>query len=133
MENSILYGFRNPAMAEDIGMTMVERQYPTTITPLGYTPGNVTNRSSYYDHIYNDTFELNGGIPESKRNKEYSAFKKILVGLGLVALGVLGYKKGWKGIKAGYEWTKNHLSDLYTKSKAGIINLYNKVKTKISP
>lgn len=159
MDNSIIYGFRNPAMTEDIGMSMIERQFPTNITPLGYTPNNVTNKSAYYNQPYADTFQ-------TKQQKEHSAFKKILVGLGLVALGFFAYKKGTKGIKEfydthiktlfkkgtkseplktatsgifdkckkGYECVKNYVIDLYNKTKNGISNLFNKIKPKkVSP
>lgn len=164
MDNNIIYGFRNPSMSEDIGMSMIERQYPTNITPLGYTPNNVTNKSAYFEQPDSDTFVQNGGIVQSKRDKEYSVIKKVLVGLGVIALGFFAYKKGIKGIKnaykyvknlftkgatskttaktsggifdkckKGYEYVKNHVKNLYTKSKNGISNLFNKIKPKVSP
>ncbi len=154
MDNSILYGLRNPAMTEDIGMSMIERQYPTNITPLGYTPANVTNKSAYFEQPYADTFQ-------TKREKEYSIIKKVLVGLGVVALGILGLRKGTKGIKNAYNYVKNLFKggkttpvtptpstgsvkkiftkckniviNLFNKGKNCIINLFNKIKTKISP
>ena len=164
MDNSIIYGFRNPSMSEDIGMSMIERQYPTNITPLGYTPNNVTNKSAYYNQPYGDTFMQNGEIPQSKRDKENSVIKKVLAGLCVIALGFFAYKKGIKSIKnayqyvkdfftkggtskttattsggifdkckKGYEFIKNHAKNLYTKSKNGISNLFNKIKPKVSP
>lgn len=166
MDNSIIYGFRNPAMTEDIGMSMIERQFPTNITPLGYTPNNVTNKSGYFEQPYADTYEQNGVIPISKRDKEYSVIKKVLAGLAVIALGIFAYKKGVSGMKEfykthiktlftkgaeskpaktaasgifdkckkGYEYVKNYAKDLYTKSKNGILNLFNKIKPKkVSP
>lgn len=155
MDNSIVYGFRNPAMTEDIGMSMIERQYPTVITPLGYTPGNVTNKSAYFNQPYADTFQ-------TKREKEYSTIKKVLVGLGLAALGIFTYKKGTKGIKNIYNNIKNlfkggktaaptvattgkgTIKKVFNKCKNIIVNVFNKgknfvkkiftkVKTKVSP
>jgi len=158
MENSIIYGLRNPVITEDIGMSMIERQYPTNITPLGYTPNNLTNKSGYFEQSYADTFQ-------TKREKEYSAIKKVLIGLGLTALGIFAYKKGVKGIKElynnakdlftkgvksegakvsaggiadkskkGYAYVKNNLKDLYIKGKNVITNLINKIKPKkVSP
>ena len=162
MDNSILYGLRNPAMTDDIGMTMIERQFPTNITPLGYTPGNVTNTSAYFNQPYADTFDPNGGTAQTKRQKEYSTIKKVLVGLGVAALAFIGYKKGVKGIKKGWEALKNLFKggktptpasvttvktpikniftkgknmviSVYSKCKNWIINIFNKIKTKISP
>lgn len=162
MDNSILYGLRNPAMTEDIGMTMVERQFPTNITPLGYTPANVTNKSAYFNQPYNDTFEQNGGMAPSKRDREKSVAKKILVGLGVAALAFFGLRKGVKGIKNGFEYVKNifkggkksvtppatpktssvkniftkgknFVVDVFSKCKNWIINIFNKIKSKISP
>lgn len=154
MDNSILYGLRNPAMTEDIGMSMIERQYPTNITPLGYTPANATNRSVYFEQPYADTFQ-------TKREREHSTIKKVLVGLGVVALGILGIRKGTKGIKSAYNYVKNLFKggkpapvtptpstgsvknvftkcknvvvNVFNKGKNGIISLFNKIKTKISP
>lgn len=156
MDNSILYGLRNPAMTEDIGMSMIERQYPTNITPLGYTPANITNKSAYFEQPYADTFQ-------TKREKEYSTIKKVLVGLGVVALGILGIRKGTKGIKNAYSYIKNLFKggkpaptsatptpgtgsvknvftkcknvvvNVFNKGKNGITSLFNKIKTKISP
>lgn len=158
MENSIIYGLRNPAMTDDIGMTMIERQYPTNITPIGYVPADVTNRSIINAGPNSDIFQ-------TKRQKEYSAFKKILVGLGALALGIFAYKKGVKGIKElfknakdlftqgtksesakitaggitnkckkGYEYIKKHIKDFYTEGKNVITNLINKIKPqKVSP
>ena len=166
MENSIIYGFRNPAMSEDIGMSMIERQFPTNITPLGYTPNNVTNKSAYYEQPYADTYEQNGVIPQNKGGKGTSVIKKVLAGLCVIALGLFAYKKGAKGIKEfydthvgtlftkgagskpaktatsgifdkckkGYEYIKNHVSNIFIKSKNGILNLFNKIKPKkVSP
>ena len=157
MDNSIIYGLRNPAMTDDIGMCMIERQYPTMITPWGYTPGNVTNKSAYFEQPYADTFQ-------TKRDKEYSTIKKVLVGLSIVALGLLGLKRGVKGIKDGYKYVKNlftkgsgsktvaastgsilsgvkngyvyvknNAKNIFTKGKNVVSSLFNKVKTKISP
>ena len=127
MDNSIIYGLRNPAMTEDIGMSMIERQYPTNITPLGYTPANITNKSAYFEQPYADTFQ-------TKQQKEHSAFKKILVGLGLVALGIFGYKKGSKYIKKAYNYVAPHIKNVFTKGKNIVVNLINKIKPKkVSP
>ena len=126
MDNSILYGLRNPSMTEDIGMSLIERQYQTQITPLGYTPANVTNKSAYFNQPYADTFQ-------TKREKEHSTLKKILIGLGLVAVGVFAYKKGLQGIKKAYNYIEQNASDIFSKSKNAITNLYTKIKTKVSP
>ncbi|MBO6256510.1 hypothetical protein J6N69_00540 [bacterium] len=162
MDNSILYGLRNPAMTDDIGMSMIERQFPTNITPLGYTPSDVTNKSAYFNQPYNDTFEQNGSKALSKRDREKSLIKKILVGLGVAALAFFGLRKGVKGIKSGFEYVKNifksgkksvtpptapktssvkniftkgkdFVVNVFSKCKNWIINIFNKIKTKISP
>ena len=155
MDNSILYGLKNPAMTDDIGMTMIERQYPTNITPLGYTTANVTNKSAYYEQPHADTFQ-------TRREKEYSTIKKVLVGLAITALGIFGIRKGSKGIKNAYDYVKNLFKggkpapvasapstlsvkkvftkcknlivNMFNKGKNGITNLFNKIKTqKVSP
>ena len=126
MDNSISYGLRNPAMTDDIGMTMIERQFPTTISPYsyGFTDGT--------------TPQINNGQPQTdtyqtKRQKEYGTIKKILIGLGIAAAAVFGFKKGAKYIKQGYNYVKNNSGSWLSKCKNSISNIYSKIKNKISP
>ena len=125
MDNSILYGLRNPAMTDDIGMTMIERQYPTVLSPI--------------NHLTVDGKPIiNSGQPESdlyqtKRQKEYSVIKKVLAVFGVIALGVFGYKKGVKGLTQAYNYVTSKSSSFFTGLKNGIKNVYAKIKTKISP
>ncbi len=122
MDNSILYGLRNPAMTDDIGMSMIERQFPTTMNSMTYVPAD------------GSLPQINNGQPQSdiyqnKRKKEYSLIKKILLGIGAVALGIIGIKTGPKI----YNKIASKVPNLISKCKTGIINLFNKIKTKISP
>lgn len=126
MDNSILYGLRNPAMTDDIGMTMIERQFPTPIGPTSYVPadGNVPQ-------INNG--QPNSDIYQTKKEKEYSTIKKILLALGAIGLGIFGFKKGAKWVSKSYNYIKTNSGSLITKCKDFVKNTYSKIKTKISP
>ena len=126
MDNSILYGLRNPAMTDDIGMSMIERQFPTTMTSMSYVPAD------------SPLPQINNGQPkadtyQAKREKEYSTIKKILVGLGVAALGIFGLKKGSKYVKQAYDYIAPHVKNIFTKGQNFVSNLYNKIKIKVSP
>lgn len=123
MDNSILYGLRNPAMTDDIGMSMIERQYPTTIDNMSYGFADGTAPKINNGQPSKDTYQ-------TKREKEYSAIKKILIGLGVVALGALGLKFGYKYIKKGYENIAPQVKDIFSKVKKNFTDLFNK---KVSP
>lgn len=115
MDNSILYGLRNPAMTDDIGMTMIERQFPTTISPINPMPsdGGMINPGQPLADTY-----------QSKRQKEYSIIKKVLVGLVVLALGIFGLKKGSKLVKQAYNYVKTNAKPFYQKCKNFIKNIF---------
>ncbi len=126
MDNSILYGLRNPAMTDDIGMSMIERQYPTTITTSSYGFADGTAPKINNGQPQTDTYQ-------TKRQKEYSTIKKVLLGLGAAALGLFAFKKGSKLIKKGYNYIKTNASPAFDKCKNFISNIFSKIKNKISP
>lgn len=85
------YGFNslaNPFFCEDIGMSMMNRMYPTTINPL------------YGPDLYMSGVAMNSGQPmvdsyeTSKQKREGGIIKTIAAGLILAGLGFLGIKKG---------------------------------------
>lgn len=115
MDNSVLYGLRNPAMTDDIGMTMIERQFPTTISSMNYIPADGTRINP--GQPWSDTYQ-------SKRQKEYSVIKKVLIGLGVLALGIFGYKKGSKYVKQAYNYVKTNAKPFYQKCKNFIKNIF---------
>ena len=126
MDNSILYGLRNPAMTDDIGMTMIERQFPTNINTMSYGFADGTAPQINNGQPQTDTYQ-------TKQQKEYSTIKKILVGLGVAALGIFGFKKGTKYVKQAFNYIAPKTQSLFTKCKNGISNIFNKIKNKISP
>ncbi len=126
MDNSILYGLRNPAMTDDIGMSMIERQFPTTISSTNYIPADGTVPKFNNGQLNADTYQ-------SKKEKEYGIIKKVLIGLGVAALGIFGFKKGAKYVKQGLSYIKNNAGSWWNTCKNSVINIFSKIKTKISP
>ena len=126
MDNSVIYGLRNPAMTDDIGMTMIERQFPTTIDSMSYGFADGTAPKINNGQPNADTYQ-------SKRQKEYNTIKQVLIGLGVVALGIFGFKKGAKYIRQGYNYVKNNSGTLFNNCKDFITNIFSKIKNKISP
>lgn len=126
MDNSILYGLRNPAMTDDIGMSMIERQFPTNITPSSYGFADGTAPQINNGQPKTDTYQ-------TKREKEYSTIKKVLAVLGVIALGVLGITIGSKYAKKAYKNIAPQIENTYKKCQKGISDLFNKIKPKVSP
>ncbi len=92
MDNSALYGLRNPAFTDDIGMTMINRQFPSNID-------SITGCSFNADL---ENLKINPGQPgedtyNNKPNKKKSGWKNFLLGsaiaTGLAAVGYALFKK----------------------------------------
>ena len=95
MDQSIQYNLRNPAFLDDIGYSMIDKQFPI-IDPniIGQNPLN------------NPNVKINNGQPaqdefnNSDKKKNKSLFKKALIIGAIVGLGILGIKKGKSILKS---------------------------------
>ena len=106
MDNSVLYGLRNPAFTDDIRMSMFDRQFPLFIDEITGTPA-----TDLYNHKIN-----NGNPPKdefdnrNKKSKKVPTWAKVLLGGAVVAAGVFACCK----IKPVANFFKN----IYTKIKS---------------
>ena len=89
MDESIKYNLRNPAFTDDIGYSMINRMYPSSVNPMS---GTIDNQLG--------DVKLNNGQPEqdsfqkTKRDSDKEIFKKLLLGGAAVILAIFGFKKG---------------------------------------
>ena len=126
IDNSALYNLTNPAFTKDIGSTMVETMYPTTIdsisgtveTTLDDTAGKINNGQPQ-----KDTFSPQ----ETKREKEKRTIKNILISAGALALGAFAIYK----LKVPFNKLVSATKNIGNKCLSAIKNVYNATKTKI--
>ncbi len=96
IDNSVMYGLRNPFFSDDIGMTMVNQMFP--MPPgigLNTLPGSVPMPASgmLSNQLGADTLQLsNTGKPK----KDKGIWSKIALGAAAVVGVVAGYKYGGK-------------------------------------
>ncbi len=118
MDESIKYNLRNPAFTDDIGYSMINRMYPTSINPMS---GTIDNQLG--------DVKLNNGQPEqdsyqkTKRDSDKEIFKKLLIGGAAVVLAIFGFKKGkslLSKIKGLFKGTNNISGQTVTKNVKGL-------------
>ncbi|MDY6310713.1 MAG: YtxH domain-containing protein [Cyanobacteriota bacterium] len=119
MDNSVLYGLRNPAFTEDYPMSIIGKQFATNIDPID-------GLGSY------NTSPINPGQPQkdifqSKKQKEYSAIKKVAFGLGAIGAAALGIKFAPKAGKAVF----NKIAGVAKKGFGAVSDFFKKIYHKI--
>lgn len=108
MNSSAAYGLSNPAFTDDIGMTMINRQFPTQLDPVtgtidGGNPGNIKINPGQPDK---DTYSKSS-------EKKTPVWKKVLITTGiLTGLSAIGYAL-FKKVPA----VKNAITNIITKFK----------------
>lgn len=89
MDESIRYNLRNPAFSDDIGYSMINRMYPGMVNPITGAPDlQIGNVNINVGQPQEDTYE------NSQKSKDNDKIKKLLVGVGGLALAIFGFKKG---------------------------------------
>lgn len=89
-DNSIMYGLRNPAFTEDLGMSMVNQMFPIPPGPMGVYP-MMMPPGQLRGQLNVDTF--NSSQRETKDNK---IFKRIALGFAALIGTIAGFKYGGK-------------------------------------
>ena len=96
MDQSIQYNLRNPAFLDDIGYSMIDKQFPV-IDPniLGANPINSPNVKINNGQPAQDEFNNS-----DKKSKSKGIFKKAIIIGAIIGLGILGIKKGKSILKS---------------------------------
>lgn len=99
MFNSSSYNLSNPGLTEDIGINNLNRMLPFTFAGGSFYPGitGTMNGTRINGHLDNDLYQ------PTRKERDKSIIKKILVGTGLLAAGVLCFK----GCKKAVHFVKN--------------------------
>lgn len=108
MFDSSSYNLSNPAFTDDIGMSNMNRMLP--MAPATFAGG------TYFQGITGT--RINGKLSNdiyqpTRKQRDKSIFKKILLGAGVIAASVLCFKGGKKAVK----WIKNLCTKIATKFK----------------
>ena len=105
MLDSSLYNLSNPALNDDIGQTYIGKILP--YNPIGFgTVGNY-NSPQLKGALQKDTAEI------TRKQKDKNNFKKILLGIGLIAAGIFTFKGG----KKVFKWLGIQFAKIKTKLK----------------
>lgn len=88
MDQSIKYNLRNPAFLDDIGYSIINRQYPC-----------IEDRMVGVSQFGKNGVQINNGQPNqdefnSDKKKNKNIFTKFIIGGAIVGLGILLFKKG---------------------------------------
>ncbi|MBP3820953.1 hypothetical protein J6G99_04840 [bacterium] len=111
MDGSIQYNLRNPAITDDIGMSMIERQFPSTINAITGVP-NFDIKDVKINNGQPQTDNYKG---KSKKDKKESHWiRNSLIGSGAIGLAALGFFKG----KSIFAAVKNFATNIISKIKS---------------
>ena len=107
MNQSIQYNLRNPAFLDDIGFSMIEKQYPCC-------EGELSGVSKFGK----SGITINNGQPNqdefnSSKTKKKSLLKKFVITGAIIGLGIFALKKGKNAISGA----KNLIANFITKIK----------------
>ncbi len=94
MFDSSRYNLSNPAITDDIGLNNLTRMLP--MTPGTFAGGmyfSGISGTKIQGQLTNDIYQ------PTRKERDKSAFKKILAGAGIIAATILSYKGGKKVIQ----------------------------------
>lgn len=113
IDSSAAYGLYNPAFTEDIGLTQINRMYPSNadMTSFGITGTDFSNIDIQHK-LLEDTADF------KSKNKTKNIVTGTIIGAVVLGLGVLGYKFGKPLLK--------NIGKLF--EKGGPTRAWNKIK-----
>ena len=88
VDTSSMYNLSNPALNDDIGLNNLDKTLP--MAPSTFYGSNEMSWISMRGQLSQDTFQ------PSRKEKDKSIFKKILLGAGIIGAGILTFKGGKK-------------------------------------